>query len=102
MPSSTHWEFPSYEIEDVTPGDVKCAHRNAVTSDSPPSFTHSLWKAILVSKDVSWVRRSGAIPEGDAWDQWLRLAERNALDDNREWDAVEMRETLVRASRGRL
>ncbi|OBT60490.1 hypothetical protein VE03_10080 [Pseudogymnoascus sp. 23342-1-I1] len=97
MPSSTHWEFPSYEIDDVTPEDAREAHSHAATVDTPPSFVHSLWKAILVSKEVSWVRRSGAIPEGDSWDQWLKLAERNALDGNRGWDAVEARQAIARA-----
>lgn len=88
MPSTTHWEFPRYEIDDVTPDDAKYSHNYGVTMNSPPPFTHSLWKAILVSKDTGWVRRSGAAPEGDRWDQWLKLAKRNASDNNREWDAV--------------
>ena len=100
MPSTTHWEFPSYEIDDVTPDDTKYSHNYDVTMDSPPSFTKSLWKAILVSKEVGWVRRSNAIPEGDEWDEWLQLAKMNALDNNREWDSVKARETIREGSRG--
>ncbi|KFZ13744.1 hypothetical protein V501_03545 [Pseudogymnoascus sp. VKM F-4519 (FW-2642)] len=66
MPSTTHWEFPSYEICDVTPEDIKYAHRFDMTKNPHPSFTNSLWKAILVSKEIRWVRRSGAIPDTDA------------------------------------
>ncbi|RDL32433.1 Uncharacterized protein BP5553_08889 [Venustampulla echinocandica] len=92
IPSTTHWEFPSYEIDDVTPDDVK--YSNAGTMNSPPSYTNSLWKAILVSKKIGWVRRSNALPETHEWDHWLKLAEQNALDDNRGWDAVKTRVEL--------
>jgi hypothetical protein len=88
MPSRTHWEFPSYEVYHVTPHDIFLAHRYGMAGNPHPSFSNSLWKAILVSKEIRWVRRSGAVPETDVWDQWLQLAKKNALDNNREWDAA--------------
>lgn len=94
MPSSTHWEFPLYQKVDVTPDDVKYSH---IYGGEEPSYIKSLWKAILETKDVSWVRKSGAIPEGDKWDQWLELAKRNALNDTRDWDAVKMKKEIVHA-----
>lgn len=93
MPSTTHWEFPMYREKNVTPLDVKYMY-----DGSPPSFIKSLWKAILETKEVSWVRKSGAIPDGDEWDQWLELAKRNALNGNREWDAVKMQKEILGGS----
>lgn len=91
MPSSTHWEFPAFQIDDITPDDIKCACIS--------SYINTVWLAILESKEVSWVRKSGAIPDGDEWDQWLELAKRNALNNNRQWDAVKAREDITNASR---
>ncbi|KFY37994.1 hypothetical protein V495_06807 [Pseudogymnoascus sp. VKM F-4514 (FW-929)] len=99
MPSSTHWEFPAFQIDDITPPDFKNAHLYDETRNYAPSFINSLWLAILESKKVGWVRKSGALPEGDEWDRWLELAKRNALDNNRQWDAVKAREDITNASR---
>lgn len=97
MPSTTHWEFPSYEIDDVTPDDLKKGYDDGTyRRKDRESFTGTLWKAILVSKKIGWVSRSGAVPETRGWDDWLRLAGENALRDNRKWDAVGERDWIIR------
>ncbi|KFX89366.1 hypothetical protein V490_07072 [Pseudogymnoascus sp. VKM F-3557] len=98
MPSATHWEFPAFQIDDITPPDFKYAHIHNGTRHYTPSFINSLWLAILESKEVSWVRKKGAIPDGDEWDQWLELAKRNALDINRQWNAAKARQNIANAS----
>jgi hypothetical protein len=79
MPSTTHWEFPLFEIEDITPADIQ--------GSPSTTFTEALWFAILTTKKIDWVRRSGATPGTSQWDEWLLEAEENARNGNRTWDA---------------
>ncbi|TVY15207.1 hypothetical protein LARI1_G007998 [Lachnellula arida] len=96
LPSKTHWEFPRYQCEDITPEDVKNQDKVLYDADSGwPSFTRSLWKAILETKSVAWVRKGGAAPNIPAWNQWLDLAESNAQIGNRNWPFMEEKKRLV-------
>lgn len=96
LPSKTHWEFPRYQWEDVTPEDARNMYRDTTEGDSGrPSFTRSLWKAILETKSVAWVRKGGAAPNTPAWNRWLDLAESNAQDSNRDWPFMEEKQKIV-------
>jgi hypothetical protein len=100
MPSSTHWEFPAFQIEDITPDDVRYYILRIINlGATDPRLIYPLWLAILETKEVGWARKSGAIPEGDEWDQWLERAKSNALDNNRLWDPVKAREGITDASK---
>ncbi|CAG9977985.1 unnamed protein product [Clonostachys byssicola] len=103
LPSTTHWEFPRYEWEDITPEDARDAEK--VTDqenqrEGYPSFTRSLWFAIRETKRTGWVSRSGAAPETDSWKVWLEEAERNAVNGNRSWNAVERKNQILNSARG--
>jgi hypothetical protein len=90
------WDLSNYTVEDVTPKDASNADvfQND-TLEGRPSFTRTMWYAIRETKKIGWVKRGGAAPKTDEWDEWLKLAELNAVDSNRGWNAVEVREAVV-------
>jgi hypothetical protein len=90
------WDLSNYAVEDVTPKDAADAHlEQEDTIEGRPSFTRTLWYAIRETKKIGWVKRGGAAPNTDEWDEWLKLAEQNATDGNNGWNAVEIREADV-------
>jgi hypothetical protein len=44
------------------------------------TFTQALWKVIIATREVDWIRRSDAAPKSEAWDDWLKLAHEHAKD----------------------
>ena len=44
------------------------------SSDKTGGFTIALWKAIVLTKTVGWVRHNGAAPHTPAWDKWIKWA----------------------------
>ncbi|KAF2672914.1 hypothetical protein BT63DRAFT_421110 [Microthyrium microscopicum] len=44
------------------------------------TFTEALWKVIIATREIDWVRRSKAAPMSEAWDQWLNIALQVARD----------------------
>ena len=93
MPSGTHWEFPLYQWEDITPEDTKYQYRS--TETTVPTYTRSLWKAILETQSVAWARNGVAVPNTPQWNQWLEEAESNAKNGNRSWPALEEKLRIV-------
>jgi hypothetical protein len=92
------WDLSSYECIDITPADSKNAH---VSADDPSevegqsSFTRTMWYAIRETHKIGWVKRGGVAPNTEEWDRWLKEAEENALNGNRNWNAIQRREALV-------
>jgi hypothetical protein len=90
------WDLSNYDVVDDTPPDAADAHlEQCDTVEGRPSFTRTMWFAIRETKKIGWVKRGGAAPKTDEWDEWLRLAEQEASNGNRAWNAVETRETVV-------
>lgn len=93
---SLFWDLSSYEWKDITPEDAKHAHqRQDGTLSGEPSFTRTMWYAIRETKKTGWVRSGGAAPRTPQWEEWLTLAEKNAIEGVRDWDAVALREQIV-------
>ena len=42
--------------------------------DRNPTYTWALWKAILVTQSIDWVKGSDAAPDTPAWNEWLDQA----------------------------
>lgn len=42
------------------------------------TFTQALWKVIIATREIEWIRRSDAAPKSDAWDGWLAAARTHA------------------------
>lgn len=97
------WDLDAYQVNDITFDDAKAAHLEQEksrtgapqTNEDRPSFTRTMWYAIRETKKIGWVKRGGAAPETPQWDKWLKEAEKQALANNRAWQAVEMRERIV-------
>lgn len=72
LPSKMHWDTSCYEVNN------ECLSDSAMDTKGHPSindtFTQALWRAIVVSKDTTWVRRSDACPDTPAWNDWLNAA----------------------------
>lgn len=64
LPRRLNWDFSILEM----------AEQGLEDGPESSSFTEALWKAILLTEDTRWVRRSGAAPETPAWEEWLTQA----------------------------
>jgi hypothetical protein len=96
VPGELFWDLSLYDCKDITPLDAKEAHQMQDGSlDGIPSYTRTLWYALRETKKTGWLKKGGIIPDTPLWDQWLKLAELNATNGNRKWDAVAKREQIV-------
>lgn len=93
LPSKVHWDTSCYVVTN------ECLSDSMNTKGYPShseTFTQALWKAIVVSKSISWVARSDACPDTKAWQEWLRqagacsrdmgLCEKNKFKGVKTWD----------------
>ncbi len=96
IPKDAFWDLSNYECKDITPPDARNADLpQDDTLEGRPSFTRTVWYAIRETQKIGWITRGGVAPKTDQWDAWLREAEQNAINGNRGWNAVEMREAMV-------
>lgn len=98
IPKSRFWDLSSYVVEDITSNDARKADQVQIQTENleeVPSFTRTLWYAIRETKKIGWVKKCGAAPDTPQWDQWLKLAESNAIEGNRAWDAVGILKTIL-------
>jgi hypothetical protein len=91
LPSELHWDLSCFEVldqcfEKVSTDKeseevelVKCGPQNFVEHNV--TFTQAVWKAIVATKGVKWVKKSQAIPETPAWNDWLREAKKWAVKE---------------------
>ncbi|KAK5131073.1 hypothetical protein LTR08_001359 [Meristemomyces frigidus] len=61
LPPGMHWDLSCYK---VTEQGVNTGPKN-------PNFTEALWKAIMLTKDIRWVKNGKAAPQTAVWDEWL-------------------------------
>jgi hypothetical protein len=73
LPGKLHWDTTAYEVvqEALSDSDLDAKGYPSLVSET---FTQALWRAIVVSKDTSWVRQSNACPSTKTWDDWLDRA----------------------------
>lgn len=78
LPAKMHWDTSCYRVT------AECLSDSDMGAKGYPSaadtFTKALWKAIVVTKDTTWIRRSDACPDTWAWTQWLRAAKACSRD----------------------
>lgn len=82
LPQKVHWDTSCYKVTSEALSDFVMHEKGHFFSKmkqtypySPSdSFTKALWKAIVASKDASWVRRKDHCPNTDVWDKWLHMA----------------------------
>jgi len=86
LPSEVHWDMSCFEVLDECfekKAVQSKALKNKVHTNNPfveynQTFTQALWKVIVVTKNIKWIKRSKAAPRTRAWDEWLRQAKRAA------------------------
>jgi len=97
LPNRVHWDTSCFNVVDqcierlpvgkdelvdekgaqrILPKPIGDKHKTFV--DENETFTEALWKAIVVTKDVEWIKRSAAAPDTPAWIEWLEKAEAKA------------------------
>jgi hypothetical protein len=70
LPSKMHWDTSCYEIVKQKFSHSEYVHAKTFT-DGNPTFTKALWKSIIATKRIGWVKHSQATPSSKAWDAWL-------------------------------
>jgi hypothetical protein len=72
LPGKLHWDTSCYKVTN------ECLSDSTMDAKGYPSenttFTQALWKAIVVTKNISWVSKSDACPDTQAWKEWLHAA----------------------------
>lgn len=94
LPGKLHWDTSCYEVINECLSDSNMEAKGYPSESE--TFTQALWKAIVVAKNTSWVKKSGACPDTQAWQDWLnaaracskefRLADKERKDGVRTWD----------------
>ncbi|KAF2851506.1 hypothetical protein T440DRAFT_467763 [Plenodomus tracheiphilus IPT5] len=78
LPAKMHWDTSCYNVTQECLSDADTdAKGYPSTADT---FTKALWKAIVVTKDTTWIRRSDACPDTWAWRKWLAEAKACSRD----------------------
>ena len=99
IPKEKFWDLSLYEFDDITPDDAKNAHLetvpNATDPEHLPSFTRTMWYAIRETGEIGWVKKSGAAPVTEEWDDWLKEAEVSIRMNHRQWRAVTAKDQTV-------
>lgn len=72
LPGKMHWDTSCYKVTNECLSDSNMDNKAYPSENS--TFTQALWKAIVVSKNTAWVRRSDACPDTEAWSDWLQAA----------------------------
>ena len=85
LPSKVHWDMSCFEVRDqrfqYDTKEKANSQQHGYTKhfvDHNETFTQALWKVIVATKDIDWVKRSAAAPQTVAWDTWLQYAKAQA------------------------
>lgn len=101
LPPKLHWNLDAFEVEPqgfddgsepLTEADTNGhGRRHSIMPKRAPkgslpyvsyndTFTQALWKVIIATRDIHWIKLSGAAPKTEAWDRWLQEALERAKD----------------------
>lgn len=78
LPGKLHWDTSCYTMTNECLSDSSMEKKGYPSENQ--TFTQALWKAIVVSKNIEWVRRSDACPGTPVWEEWLRAAQACSRD----------------------
>ena len=99
LPSRVHWDTTCFKVTesaieryDTKTGELSLPtprlHKEGKFVDLNSDYTWAVWKAILVTKETNWVETSGAIPNTDAWKDWLREARDKAAEAKVRYETI--------------
>jgi len=85
LPARVHWDLGCFEVIDQKFA-CDCKEKLQSTVETPdkhfvdynPTFTQALWKVIVATKDIAWIKKSAAAPDTEAWSRWLQEAKTQA------------------------
>ncbi|KAF2031188.1 hypothetical protein EK21DRAFT_88321 [Setomelanomma holmii] len=83
LPGKLHWDTSCYEVTNECLSDSNMDLKGYPSENA--TFTQALWKTIVVAKNTTWVSKSDACPDTQAWTDWLSMA-RACSGDVREAD----------------
>ncbi len=78
LPGKVHWDTSCYTVTNECLSDSNMEKKGYPSENK--TFTQALWKAIVVTKHTSWVRRSDACPDTRTWEEWLHAAQACSKD----------------------
>lgn len=78
LPQKLHWDTSCYKVTNECLSDSNMEAKGHPSENK--TFTQALWKAIVVAKTTSWVGKSDACPDTQAWQDWLNAARACAKD----------------------
>lgn len=78
LPGKVHWDTSCYTVIEECLSDSNMEKKGYPSENK--TFTQALWRAIVVSKSINWVRRSDACPDTSAWKEWLLAAQACSRD----------------------
>lgn len=79
LPSKIHWDTSCFKVK------PQCLSDSEESKGYPSvnkTFTQALWKVIVVTKSIDWVKRGEAAPDTTAWRRWLLDAKHKASTVN--------------------
>ncbi|PPJ53591.1 hypothetical protein CBER1_00338 [Cercospora berteroae] len=93
LPESSHWDLTCFDIKE----------QGVQGGPESDNFTIALWKTILLTKSVQWVKPNEAAPQTGVWSDWVNEAEVEAWKHTKEigtlvkpiWDGEKDRTTGV-------
>jgi hypothetical protein len=86
LPAKLHWDTSCFKVKMQR---LEGSEKNKHFADHNSTFTRALWKVIAITKSIDWINRSGAAPETDAWNRWLRDAKAAAEREGSYEDPVD-------------
>jgi hypothetical protein len=85
LPAKVHWDMSCFEVidqafEEDEKSEFRTPSQGKVEAfvDYNDTFTRALFKVIVATKDIGWIKRSAAAPATKAWDDWLQYAKAHA------------------------
>jgi len=68
LPRRLNWDISAFDMKE----------EYLATGQASPGYTEALWKTIVLTKSVEWVKQNDAAPDTPVWNEWLRSAETQA------------------------
>lgn len=78
LPERSHWDLSCFDIKE----------QGVQGGPASENFTIALWKTILLTKSVQWVKPNGAAPQTGVWSDWVNEAEVEAWKHKKETGQV--------------
>ena len=93
LPAKVHWDKSCFKVNQQRIDGPSETGKRIMSVNK--TYTQALWKVILVTKSIDWIRNNEAAPVTDAWNQWLTEALNYALTVDFYVDEKDPTQTVV-------